>query len=150
MTQYKHIRGPSLLWAIVEVYSAIAEHITRILLVPGPPWWPRGEKLHDAAYSRPHFVPSYGMQMRACSSARTATPRWPSHSYQEPAASPWASIASPPNSPWLFTKTWYKEWGWYLYLARNLLSPSIYKLCILCSGGRTHAHGMAKFMFVAS
>jgi hypothetical protein len=111
VTKYKHIWRPGLLRAIHEVFPAIAEHNTRILLAPGPLWCPCGEQLHDAAHSRSYFVPDYGMQMRDCSSARTASPRRASHAYQEPVASPQASTTSPPNSPWLFTEAQYKEWG---------------------------------------
>jgi 5-methylcytosine-specific restriction endonuclease McrA len=99
VTRYKHILRPGLLRAILEVYSTIAEHITRILLAPGTRWWPCGEQLLDAAHSMSHFVPDYGMQTRACSSAWAASTRRASHAYQEPAVSPRVSTASPPNSP---------------------------------------------------
>jgi hypothetical protein len=128
------------------MFFAIAEHIARILLASDPQWRPRGECLHDVAHSRSHFMPDYGMQIRACSSARTASPQLASHAYQEPAASPRASTSSPPSSPGFVTEAWYKEWGRYLHFASVLLDPSYYKLCILCSGGRTHAHGMAKIL----
>jgi hypothetical protein len=36
VTKYKHIRRPDLPRAIFKVYSAIAEHVTRILLASGP------------------------------------------------------------------------------------------------------------------
>jgi hypothetical protein len=142
----KHIWRPSLLRAILEVYFAIALHIARILLAPGPRWWPCGEQLHDAARSRAHFVPDYVMQIRACSSAWATSLRWASHAHQGLAASPWASTASRPNSPWFLAEARYKEWVSCLHFARVLLAPSFYKLYILWSGGRTHAHGMASIL----
>jgi hypothetical protein len=60
--RYKHNQRFDLPRAIFAMFSAIAEHIARILLASDPRWWPFGECLHDATDSMSHFVPDYRMQ----------------------------------------------------------------------------------------
>jgi hypothetical protein len=143
ITRYTHIWRPDLPRTIFAMFSATAEHIARIHLASDPQWRPRGERLHETANSRSHFVLDYKMQTQASSLACIARPRRASHSYQEHAASPRASTTSPPNSPWLFTEARYKYWRRHLHFASIFLAPSFYKLCILHYGGRSHAHGIA-------